>query len=120
MARRSEEQAEREDNEHFKQVRKEREEFLEREHVMKLREADGEKVQPEDFAAPEAPKPKEKKKEEGGGFADLMRFLTGRGPHPRAAEFSLALRIEGDLVVVRGTDEEIATRLLGREPDTAE
>ena len=120
MAERSEEQAEREGNEHFKQMRKEREEFLEREHVMKLREADGEKVQPEDFGAPEAPKPKEKKKAEGGGFADLMRFLTGRGPHPRADEFSLALRIEGDTVLVMGTDEEIATRLLGRDPDSAE
>jgi hypothetical protein len=120
MAERSEEEAEREDNEHFKRKRKEREEFLEREHVMKLREADGEKVQPEDFAAPEAPKPKEKKKAEGGGFADLMRFFTGRGPHPRADEFSLALRIEGDTVLVSDADEEIATRLLGRGPDSVE
>ncbi len=122
MAQRSEEQMEREDNEEFKRMRKEREEFLEREHVMKLREADGEKVQPEDFAAPEAPKPKPKpeQKEAKGEFSDFMRFLTGRGPHPRAAEFSLVLKIKGDALLVRATDEENATRMLGRGPDSVE
>ena len=122
LARRSDEEIEREGNEEYKRTKKEREEFLERQHVMNLRVEDGEKVNPEDFAAPEAPSPKPKPKREtaGGGFSDLMQFLTGRARHPRADEFTLALRIEGDTVLVRNDGEEVATRLFGRGPDAAD
>lgn len=105
--------------------RREHKEFLERLHRLRLLEQDGRKIEPDQFAAPDAPEiePEQEEDEEDVDLGDVLvkqrkpKAPEPRGSHPLAKVLYMMGTITEDVVMIYDDNRLGAVQLMGREPD---